>query len=184
MNERLKTSRKGLVMEITIRQILLGVRLLIRLCLPATVFIGLCTGIFIAFIAFLPFLNNITRDVRFFGGAWLSLFIFYIIFGVAFIRFNARLIHNSFGSEELRVQRRMAALSGLPFYALCLLFLMTGIIFYSFYSDAPDVCASTVFISMVGFLGFGLVSFSYSILIRLLKPRQSSGNSGVQYSLQ
>jgi hypothetical protein len=91
---------------------------------------------------------------------------FYIILGVAFTRFNARLIHGSFGSEELRVQRRMAALSGLPFYAFCLLFLMTGIIVYSFYFDAPDVCASIVFISIVGFLGFGLISFSYLLLIR------------------
>src|ERR1700730_6890196 len=107
-------------MKITIRQIFLGVRLFIRLCLPATVFIGVCTGIFIAFISFLQFLSSITRDYRFIGEAWLLLFIFYIIFGVAFISFNARLIHRSFGSEELRVQRRMAVLSGLPFCGLCL----------------------------------------------------------------
>ncbi len=83
-------------MKMNIRQIFLGARLLVRLCLPATVFIGLCTGIFIAFIAFLQFLENITRDERFFGGSWLSLLIFYIIAGVALIRFNARLIHSSF----------------------------------------------------------------------------------------
>src|SRR5436190_20482046 len=102
-------------MKINMTQIFLGVRLLVRLCLPATLFIGLCTGIFIAFIAFLQFLGNITRDGRFMGGSWLSLFIFYIICGVALIRFNVRLIHRSFGSEEVRVQRRMAFLSGFPF---------------------------------------------------------------------
>jgi hypothetical protein len=65
----------------------------------------------------------------------------------------------------------MAALSGLPFYVVCLLFLMTGIIFSFFYPDSPDVCTSIVFASIVGFLGFGLVSFSYSILIRFFLGR-------------
>ena len=153
-------------MKITLRQIFLGTRLFIRLCLPATVFIGLCTGIFIAFILFLQFLNTITRDDRFFGGAWLLLFIFYIIFGVALIRFNARLIHSSFGSEELRVQRRRAALSGLPFYVLCLLCLMMCIL--SILSSANAV---TVYVTGFGFVVFSFASCGYLLLIRFFLGR-------------
>src|SRR5437763_11160529 len=98
-------------MKTTMRQIFLGIRLLVRLCLPATVFIGLCTGMLLPFNLVLQMLDQIAP--RFIDGAWSSLLIFYIVFGVALICFNAHLIHRSFGSEELRVQRHMAALSGL-----------------------------------------------------------------------
>lgn len=154
-------------MKMDIRQIFLGVRLLIRLCWPATVFIGLCTGILIAFGGFLQFLSNITRDGRFIGGSWLLLLIFYIIFGVALIRFNAHLIHRSFGSEELRIQRRMATLSGLPFYAVCLLFLSMNI--YNFFD--PNVGGPAAFFGVAGFFGFILISCSYFLLIRFFLGR-------------
>jgi hypothetical protein len=168
INDRWKTSRKGFAMKINIGQIFLGTRLFIRLCLPATVFIGLCTGILMAFGAFLrTFSQTYPSNV---GGSWLSLFIFYIIFGVALIRFNARLIHSSFGSEELRVQRHMAALSGLPFYVVCLLCLMMCIL--SILSDENPVI---VYAMAFGFLVFIFASCGYFLLIRffLVKNRES-----------
>jgi len=97
------------------------------------------------------------------------LLIFYIIFGVAFIHFNARLIHGSFRLEELRVQRRMAALCGLPFCVVCLLFLMNGIVYILY--PVSDIVGAQLWVSAVGFLGFGLVSFSYLLLIRFFLGR-------------
>src|SRR5438132_717551 len=126
MNERWKTSRKDSAMKITIGPISLDLRLFFRLWLPATVFIGLCTGIFVAFDAVLLLIDQIAPPSwldLLIGTAWLLLLIFYILLGVAFTRFVARLLRRSFGLEELRVQRRMVALSGFPFYVLCLLFL-------------------------------------------------------------
>jgi hypothetical protein len=156
-------------MKITIGSISLDILLLLRLCLPVTVFIGLCTGIFLAFGAVLRMMDQIA--LHFIGEAWLLLLIFYIILGVAFIRFFAHLLRRSFGSEELRVQRRMAAWSGLPFYALCLLcFVMS--IFGILYPDAMDVVA--IYAYMVGFVGFGLVSLSYLLLFRFFLGRSAA----------
>jgi hypothetical protein len=125
----------------------------------------LCTGIFIAFIAFLQFLDNITRDERFFGGAWLLLLILYIILGVAFTHFAARLLRGSFGSEEWRIQRRMVILSGFPFYALCLFLLTAGIVIIL----DPDLhsiemIGAVLAFSLAGFIGFALISCSYVLL--------------------
>ena len=114
-------------MKLTIGPISLDILLLLRLCLPATVFIGLCTGILLAFNPVLLLIDQITprsRQELLIGTAWLLLLILYIMLGVAFTHFAARLLRGSFGSEELRVQRRMATVSGFPFYALCLLCLM------------------------------------------------------------
>ncbi len=163
INVRLKTSGKGFAMKINIGQFFLDTLLFIRLCLPATVFIGLCTGIFIAFIAFLSTFSQIYPLLLY--GAWPSLLIFYIIFGVAFTLFAAHLIHTSFGSEELRVQRHMASLSGLPFYVLCLLSIACTLY------PVPGMDAANEFMSVLGFFGFGLVSFSYLILIRFFLQR-------------
>src|SRR5947199_8086316 len=91
--------------------------LLARLCLPAIVFIGLCTGTLLVFGTILALVSEqITHDMVLNGLLWLSLLIFYIVFGIAFIRFNAHLIRRSFESQALPIQRRMATLSGLPFY--------------------------------------------------------------------
>jgi hypothetical protein len=148
-------------MKITIGPISLDILLFLRLCLPATVFIGLCMGILLAFNPVLLLLDQIAPG--FIGAAWLSLLIFYIILGVAFTYFAARLLRGFFGSEELRVQRRMAILSGLPFYALCLLCLMATIVCILF----PDMVSGlTAFASEAGFLGFALVSCSYLLLLR------------------
>jgi hypothetical protein len=166
MNESLKISRKDSAMKITLGPISLDILLFLRLCLPATVFIALCTGILLAFNPVLQILDQIAPPGWLWpliGTAWLLLLILYIILGVAFTHFAARLLRGSFGSEEWRVQRRMATLSGLPFYALCLLCLMATLVCFLF----PDmVNGPTVFASEVGFLGFALVSCSYLLLLR------------------
>ena len=156
-------------MKITLGPISLDILLFLRLCLPATVFIGLCTGILLAFNPVLLILDQIALD--FIGVAWLLLLIFYILFGVAFTRFAARLLRGSFGSEEWRVQWRMAILSGLPFYALSLLCLVSIVFCFLF----PDMATGpTVFASEFGFLGFALVSGSYLLLLRFFLRRSTA----------
>ena len=155
------TGERVPTMKITLGSLSLDVLLFLCLCLPATVFIGLCTGIILAFDSVLLMLDQIAPG--FIDGAWLSLLILYIVLGVAFTYFVARLLRRSFGSEERRVQRRMAILSGFPFYALCLLCLMM-IIYYSLFPDA--VTGLAAFASVAGFLGFALVSCSYLLLLR------------------
>jgi hypothetical protein len=155
-------------MKITIGSISLDIFLFLRLCLPATLFIGVCTGILLPFNLVLRITAQIAPDLI--GGAWLSLLIFYIVLGVAFTRFTAKHLHSSFGSEERHTQRRMAFLSGSPFYALCLLFL-----FMSIYSMIfPDINALTAFVSIAGFFGFAIVSCSYFLLLHFFLSRLSA----------
>lgn len=160
-------------MKITIGPLSLDILLFIRLCLPAAVFVGLCMGILLAFNPILLLIDQITPrswQELLIGTAWLLLLILYIILGVAFTHFAAHILRGSFGSEELRVQRRMATLSGFPFYALCLLGLMATIACFLF----PDmVNGVTVFASEVGFLGFALVSCSYLLLLRFFLGRST-----------
>jgi hypothetical protein len=160
-------------MKITIGPISLDILLFLRLCLPATVFIGLCTGILLAFNLVLLLIDQITPrgwQELLIGTAWLLLLILYITLLVAFIRFAARLLRGSFGSEELRAQRRMATLSGFPFYALCLLSLMVTIASFLFPDSSNGV---TAFTSEVGFLSFALVSCSYFLLLRFFLGRST-----------
>jgi hypothetical protein len=112
-------------MNITIGKFSFDVLLLIRLWLPAIVFIGLCTGIFIAFDSLLLLLDQIAPGLI--PVAWLSLFVLYIVLGVTFTFIVARMVRRSFKSKELLVQRRMAYLSGLSLYACGLLFLGASI---------------------------------------------------------
>jgi hypothetical protein len=63
-------------MNITIGKFSFDVLLLIRLWLPAIVFIGLCTGIFIAFDSLLLLLDQIAPGLI--PVAWLSLFVLYM----------------------------------------------------------------------------------------------------------
>lgn len=151
-----------------IGQIFLNIRLFFCLCWPATVFIGLCVGFFVAFLFFLSTIAQ--SGPLFVGGAWLLLFIFFMLFEVAFTLFAARRLYDAFGSEELRVQRRMASLSGCPFYVLCLLCFMMSLVglLYS------EVNAPTVFASLLGFVGFGFVSLSYLLLIRFFSGRSTA----------
>jgi|SRR5579884_2560307 len=153
-------------MKITIGSISLDILLLLRLFLPATVFIGLCMGILLAFNLVLLLLDQIAPG--FIGAAWLLLLIVYIVLGVAFTYLIARLLRSSFESEEARVQRRRVILSGLPFYVLSLLCLVSTIRCILF----PDMVSGlAAFVSEAGFVGFALVSCSYLLLLRFFLRR-------------
>lgn len=165
-------------MKITIGPISLDILLFFRLWWPAVVFTELCMGIFSAFISCLGTITLTYNAPLFVGGAWLSLLLLYTILGIAFTYFVARRIRDAFGSEERRIQRRMALLSGFPFYTLCLICLMTGLLAGLFYPDSPDICGSIVFASLLGFLGFGLVSCSYWLLLRFFL-RGSRGSTAM-----
>ena len=160
-------------MKITIGPLSLDILLFFRLWLPATAFFGLCTGIFVAFDFVLLLIDQIAPPSRLdllIGTAWLLLLIFYILLGVAFTYFVAEFLRRSFGLEELRVQRRMAILSGVPFYSFCLLCLWAFIACFC----SPDVDPAAVYASGVGFLGFGLVSFGYLLLLRFFLGRSTA----------
>jgi hypothetical protein len=160
-------------MKITIGPISLDILLFLRLCLPATVFISLCIGILVAFQQVLLMLDQIAPGLI--GAAWLLLLIFYIILGVAFTHFAARLLRGSFGSEERRVQRRMVILSGLPFYALCLFLLMVGIvILLDTDLQSIEMIGAVLAFSLAGFIGFALISCCYVILTLFFLGRSAA----------
>jgi hypothetical protein len=150
-------------MKITVGPISLDLFLFLRLWWPATVLIVLCTCILLPFNLVLQLLDQIAPS--FIGGAWLLLLIFYILLGVAFTYFAARLLRHSFGSDEWRRQRRMVILSGFPFYTLCLFFLATSIVIIL----TPDVnsiemIGAVLAFSLAGAIGFALISCSYVLL--------------------
>jgi hypothetical protein len=171
MNKILELSRKDSIMKITIGPFSLDILLLLRLWLPPIVFIGLCTALF-----FLPFhmllltLDDVAPNLI--GIAWLSLLLLYIIAGIAFIYFYTRFLRASFASEDARGRRNMAVLSGLPFYALCFLFLL-DLIYYMFFSpdDAPALAG---FVAVLGFVGFALISGAYLLLLRFFLRRPTA----------
>ncbi|WP_338258087.1 hypothetical protein [Dictyobacter halimunensis] len=147
-------------------KILAGARLLFRLWWPATVFIVVCTGILAIFQQVLFFLDQY-KNFSLIGVAWLALFIVYVILGVVFTRLYARHIRGVLEPLERRTRRLMIFLSGSPFYALslwCLALLLSGIIY-------PDVNALTLFIGLVGFVGFTMVSVAYLLLLHLFLRR-------------
>lgn len=152
-------------MKITIGSFTFDVLLFIRVCLPATVFIGVCTGVLLVFNLVLRTVGQIAPS--FIGVTWLSLLIFYIMFGIAFTRFAAKFLRDTFSTEGLHVQRRMALLSGAPFYALCSLCLLMTI--YSFYD--PDVSGASAFVSLVGFVLFAMASGGYLTLVHFFLGR-------------
>jgi hypothetical protein len=135
--------------------------LLLRLCWPAIVFIGLCMGMILAFDPLLLLLDQIAPWLILW--AWLSLLIVYIILGVVLILFSSHWLRALYGSEAAHVQGRMAVLSGLPFYATCLLFLMMSI----YCNLDPNVGGGAAFVSVAGFFGFVLISCSYLFLLFL-----------------
>jgi hypothetical protein len=147
--------------------------LLVRFGLGVIVFFLLCTGIFLAFDAFLQLLDQIAPS--FMGNGWLVLLlwvlllIFYIILGVAFTRFVASLLCRSFEGEELRARKWMAILSGVPFNVLCLLSLWATIV-----GILSDVDPAGVYASGVGFVLFGLASCSYLLLLRFFLRRSTA----------
>lgn len=157
-------------MKITIGPFSLDILLLLRLWLPPVVFIGLCTAFF-----FLPFhmlvlaLGEVAPNLI--TIVWLSLLLLYIIAGVAFTYFYARFFRVSFASEDVRGQRSIAVLSGLPFYALCFLFLLY--MMYCLFSP-DDVPGLAAFVSVLGFVGFALVSGAYLLLLRFFLRRPTA----------
>ena len=153
-------------MNITIGKFSFNVLLLIRLWLPAIVFIGLCVGIFIAFDSLLLLLDQIAPGLI--RVAWLSLFVLYIILGVTFTFIAVRMVRRSFKSKELLVQRHMAYLSGLPLYACGLLFLGASIRA----NFIPDLPAAAIFASIVLFLLFCMASGGYLLMVRFLFLRR------------
>ncbi len=163
-------SRKASVMKLTLGPLAFDILLLLRLWLPAVVLIGLCTGILVSFDPVLLLIDQIAPPSQlglFIGIAWLSLLLFYILLGVAFTYFSARLHRRSFGSEEWRVQRRMVILSGVPSYAFCLLCLFLTLI--GIFS--PNANSVGVYAFGIGFLVSGLFSCSYLLLIRFFLRR-------------
>ena len=153
-------------MNITIGKFSFDILLLIRLWLPAIVFIGLCVGIFIAFDSLLLLLDQIAPGLILV--AWLSLFVLYIVLGVTFTFIAARMVRRSFKSKELLVQRRIAYLSGLPLYVCGLLFLGASIRA----NFIPDLPAAAVFASIVLFLLFCMASGGYLLMVRFLFLRR------------
>jgi hypothetical protein len=139
-------------------QIVSNIWLLIRLCVPVTVFIVVCTGLLLPFDGLLLWLDQVAPNLI--GLAWLSLLIIYIVGGVALIRLVAGLLRRFFGSEEVRVQERMVFLSGVPFYVSCLLFFLVGL----FELFDPNTGAGAAFFSLVGFFAFCLITVIYLYL--------------------
>jgi hypothetical protein len=160
-------------MKITIGPISLDRRLfllLVRFGLAVIVFFWVCTGIFLAFGAFLQLLDQIAPS--FMGNGWLVLLLwvllllFYIILGVAFTRFVASLLRRSFEAEEVRARKWIAIVSGVPFNVLCLLSFWATLL-----GILSDGDAAGVYASGVGFVLFGLASCSYLLLLRFFLRR-------------
>jgi hypothetical protein len=148
-------------------QIISFALLLIRLCGPGTVFIGLCTFMIFAFDPVLLLLDQIAP--WFIGGAWLSLLIIYILLGIAFIFFEARFLRKHFGHKKLPIQRFIVFLSGIPFYTVEILFILTFV-----YSNNPNISTAALFISAVGSLGFFIISCVYFFLTWFLLKRSTT----------
>ena len=144
---------------ITKKQLISFGLMLISVCWPVCVFIVLCTGMFLAFDYVLLWLDEVAP--WFIGGAWLSLLVAYIALGIAFILFSARWLRHLYGSRTAQIQGRIAVLSGLPFYVVWLLFVVTSI--YSMFD--PNIGGAAAFFSVAGFLGFALISFGYLLLL-------------------
>jgi hypothetical protein len=144
--------------------------LLVRFGLTTIVFFGVCTGTFLAFGAFLQVLDQIAPS--FMGNGWLVLLLwvvlllFYILVGVAFTRVVASLLRRSFEAEEVRARKWIAILSGVPFLVLCLLSFCATIV--GLLSDGEP---AGVYASGVGFVLFGLASWSYLLLLRFFLRR-------------
>jgi hypothetical protein len=170
MNKILELSRKDSIMKITIGPFSLDILLLLRLWLPPAVFIVLCIGIFFLHDLLLLTLDDIAPNLI--GAAWLALLLLYIIGGVAFTYFYARFFRASFASVDARSRRIMAVLSGLPFYCLWFLFLLDML--YCLFVPDDNVGGAAAFVSVVGFVGFALVSGAYLYLLRLFLRRTST----------
>ena len=103
-------------MNITREQIYSATRSLLRILLPATVFIILCTGIFVAFLTCLQLIPDSQKPPVPISTYGLGFLILFIVLEVAFIFFEARFLRKHFGQKELPIQRLVVFLSGIPFF--------------------------------------------------------------------
>ena len=156
-------------MNITLEQIYSATRLLLRIFLPATVFIILCTGIFVAFFTSLQLIPDSQKPPVPISIYWLGLLILFIVLGVAFSFFEARFLRKHFGHKELPTQRFVVLLSGIPFYTVGILFILTFV-----YSNGPTIPAAALFASAVGALGFFIISCVYFFLTWFLLKRSTT----------
>ena len=156
-------------MNITLEQIYSATRLLLRIFLPATVFIILCTGIFVAFFTSLQLIPASQKPPVPMSIYWLGLLILFIVLGVAFSFFEARFLRKHFGHKELPIQRFIVLLSGIPFYIVEILFILTFV-----YSNDPNIPAAALFVSAVGSLGFFIISCVYFFLTWFLLKRSTT----------
>src|SRR5450631_2339608 len=109
-------------MKITREQIYSATRSLLRILLPATVFIILCTGIFVAFLTCLQLIPDSQKPPVGICTYGLGFFILFIVLEVVFIFFEVRFLRKHFGHKELPTQRFVVFLSGIPFYTVEILF--------------------------------------------------------------
>ena len=156
-------------MNITLEQIYSATRSLLRIFLPATVFIILCTGIFVAFLTCLQLIPDSLKPPVTFSTYCLGLLILFIVLEVAFIFFEARFLRKHFGHKELPIQRFVVFLSGVPFYTVEILFILTFV-----YSNDPNIPAAALFVSAVGSLGFFIISCVYFFLTWFLLKRSTT----------
>jgi hypothetical protein len=153
-------------LKLTFGQFSIDLNMLLRLFLPPILFICLCTGIFfVFFFLLLPLLDPILGVYQI-GWAWLSLLILYIALGIAFTYFFIRFLRTSFKSAEPRTQKSMLVWSGLPFYGLCLFFLLMFVANMILNAEAPALFADLVF-----FILFALTSLGHFLLTRLFLRR-------------
>jgi len=99
----------------------------------------------------------------------LGFLILFIVLEVAFIFFEARFLRKHFGQKELPVQRFVVFLSGIPFYTVEILFILTFV-----YSNDPNIPAAALFVSAVGSLGFFILSCVYFFLTWFLLKRSTT----------
>src|SRR5690242_19169649 len=85
---------------------------IIRACLPATIFICICIGVFLVCLEMIPD-SDTNYSIGIVLAAWLGL---YIVLGVIFTYLTARFFHRSFGMKDQHFQTKIALVSGIPFY--------------------------------------------------------------------
>jgi hypothetical protein len=156
-------------MNITFDQIYSATRSLLRIFLPATVFLILCTGIFGAFFTCLLLLPDGQKLPVTFSTYCLGFLILFLALEVAFCFFEARFLRKQVGHKELPTQRFVVFLSGIPFYIVEILFILTFV-----YSNDPNIPAAALFVSAVGALGFFIISCVYFFLTWFLLKRSTT----------
>ena len=156
-------------MNITLEQIYSATRSLLRIFLPATVFIILCTGIFVAFLTCLQLIPDSQKPPVPISIYCLGFLILFIVLEVAFSFFEATFLRKHFGHKELPIQRVVVFLSGIPFYVVEILFILTFV-----YSNNHNIPAAALFVSAVGSLGFFIISCIYLFLTFFLLKRSKS----------